>query len=189
MNFLKPDNSFRQAIDDLILFSRFYPIRSPQMLVLHKAVAHPFLKEGMGLLLEGVLDEKCLHRVLRNRMECYHRENFRRVDQLKFVCHGILALTLLVVFFCALGGSYAAAGWTLLASTFITSALLAPFGLFLKKKALRERAMNEAVVLGLHLISTKTNAIVVSEELNSFLPLDQRIPWVAVALTTGKKAA
>ncbi len=189
MNFVKPDTTFRQAIDDLILFSRFYPIRSPQMLVLHKAVTHPFLKEGMALVLEGVLDEKCLHRVLRNRMESYHREKSHRIDQLKLACHGILVSTLLVVFFCALNGSYAAAGWTLLISTFITSALLAPIGLFLKKKALRERAMNEAVVLGLHLVSTKTNAIVVSEELNSFLALDQRIPWVAIALTTGKKAA
>lgn len=189
MNFLKSDTSFRGCIDELILFSRFYPIRSPQMLVLHKNVTYPFLKEGMGLLLEGILDEKSFHRVLRTRMESYHREKFQRVDQLKFASQGVWFVSFLLMFAFALKGGYAQAGWTLLISTFVTTALFAPVGLFFKKKALRERTMNEAVVHGLHLISSKTNPIVVSEELNSYLPVDQRIPWVAVALTSGKKAA
>lgn len=188
MKFLKPDTSFRQCVDELILFSRFYPIRSPQMIVLHQAVKNSFLKEGIGLLLEGILDEKAFHRVLRARMETYHRANFHRVDQLKFLSQGIMFLVFPIVFVCVLKGSFAAAGWWLLTSTFITSTIVT-IGNFLKKKALRERNMNEAIVHGLHLISTKTNPIVVSEELNSFLPVDQRIPWVAVALTQAKKAA
>lgn len=179
----------RKCIDDLILFSRLYPIRSPQMQTAFKQVQDPFLKEGLGLLMEGVYDEKSLHRILRYRMETYHRENLKIVEQLKMLSQGILFCSFLFIFWFAAKNELALAGWTLLFSTFFTSGIVNAISFSFKRSAFKRRAVNEAIVHGIFLISSKTNPIIVSEELNSFLPQDQRIPWVAAALPASQKAS
>jgi flagellar motor component MotA len=189
VRFLNKKNEFRDSMDALILFSRLYPSRSPQMHLVNKSVTYGFLKESLSLLLEGILDEKALHRVLRHRMETYYKASLKTSAKIKLVSQALFLASFPVVFWCVLSGHYANAGWTLLLATFLSSAVVAPVALHFKKKAQHEREMNEAIVHGLHLVSLKVNPIVVSEELNSFLPVDERIPWLAVALTAGKKAS
>jgi flagellar motor component MotA len=189
VKFLTNKKDFRDSIDALILFSRLYPTRSPQMHQVHAAVTYGFLKESLSLLLEGILDERTLHRVLKHRMETYHKTSLKLADKLKFASQALFFLSFPLVFFAVLQGQYANAGWVLLVASFLSSAVVAPLAFHFKKKSQFEREVNEAIVHGVHLISTKVNPIVVSEELNSFLPPNQRIPWLAVALTAGKKAS
>lgn len=181
--------TLRQSIDDLILFSRLYPIRSPQMQPVYESVQHPFLKEGMGLLLEGILEEKAFHRILRQRLETYHRKNLQLADQLRLASQVVFFCAFPLMFWFLAKDQYANAGWTLMFTTFFTSGILSGLIFGIKKYSFQQRSVNEAIVHGLHLISTKTNPITVSEELNSFLPPDQRIPWVAAALQASNKKA
>ncbi len=189
MKFLTKKNEFRNSVDALILFSRLYPTRSPQIHQVHASVTYSFLKESLTLLLEGILDERALHRVLKHRMETYHKTSLRAADKIKFASQAIFFLSFPLVFLAVLQGHYATAGWILLVASFLSSAVVAPLAFHFKRKSQHERELNEAIVHGLHLISTKVNPIVVSEELNSFLPPNDRIPWLAVALTAGKKAS
>jgi chemotaxis protein MotA len=152
----------------------------------------PFIKEAVTAMLDEVVDEARLVKILRNRVETiYQRYNddanrFRAMGKYP-PAMGLMGAVLGMI---ALLGGLGKPGAEKTVGPAMSVALVAtlygiafanlfiiPIGENLAESAKEVRTKNMIIVEGVRLIAQKTNPIVLAEELNSYLLPAERVDW------------
>lgn len=191
--FQRPD--YRALIEELMMLSDAYRKNSPELESQIEKIKDPFLKESMTALMDGILKEEHLHRVLSSRVttvfERYNEDAKMFVAMGKFPpAMGLLGAVLGMI---NLLGSVGQAGAESKVGPAMAVAMVAtlygiafanlfviPIGENLKERAKVLRLKNSIIVEGVKHIETKINPIVLAEELNSYLLPSERVDWKAV---------
>jgi chemotaxis protein MotA len=165
---------------------------------LEKMVANSkdhFLKEAVGVMMEGVLDEERMIKVLKARVNTMHHHQTEEVAKFKTVgkyppAFGLMGTTLsMISLLQKLGqpGGQAMIGPAMalgLVATFwglvFSNLVFSPIAENLEEGARELKKKNQIIVEGIKLILQKMNPVVVAEELNSFLIPSERIDWKKV---------
>lgn len=175
---------------------------NPNALGSFKAV-HPFLAEGFQLVADGILNEADLDEVLQQRSEFFKGtySNDAKIFQSlsKYPpAFGLLgAVSGMVAMMLQLGSSKpeqigAAMGIALIATFWgiaVANIILLPLGEFYGKLATEDYFQRRLICEGMILLKRKENAFVVLEKLNSFLPVEERMPTGDTAASGARKAA
>ena len=183
---------FAKNIAELMALAEAYRTNSPNLEKMVSGSKDYFLKEAMTALMEGVLDEPTLIRVLRARANTmYHRQN-EEVMKFKIVgryppAFGLMGTTLSMIdLLKKLGepgaqnllGPAMALG---LVATFyglvLSNMIFNPIADNLGDSAKETKLKNTIIVEGVRLILARTNPVVLAEELNSYLLPSERIDW------------
>ncbi len=163
-----------------------------------------FLTEAVNLMLEEILDEATLIRILRTRAQTIYQRQTEDVFKFKTIgrfppAFGLMGTTLsMITLLSKLGqsggqkmiGPAMAIG---LVATFYGIALanlvFIPIAENLADSSKENRLKNLIIVEGIRLILKKTNPVVLAEELNSFLLTSERIDWKKISRPETGKAA
>jgi chemotaxis protein MotA len=182
--------NYASIIEELMLIAEAYRSGSAEVEKLVEKSKDPFLKEAVGMLLEGVLEEERLIKVLKSRVNTIHQNQVEEVAKFKTVgkyppAFGLMGTTLSMISLLqklgqpggqALIGPAMALGlvatfWGLVFSNLVFS----PIAENLEEGTRELRTKNLIVVEGVKLIILKMNPVVLAEELNSFLIPSERI--------------
>ncbi len=151
-----------------------------------------FIKEGMQMLLDGVIEVNEIPRVLKKRVMTTHSRY--QADAARFVSMGkyppamglLGAVMGMIALLSGLGKPGAEAGVgpamsiALVATLYgiaLANLVVIPIGENLTETSGEIKNKNLMIVEGIKLIAAKTNPIVLAEELNSFLLPSERIDW------------
>lgn len=158
-------------------------------------IKDPFLKEGISMLNDGVMEyEEVLEMMSKRkeRMLLNHMEEAKKIQTLgKYPpAFGMLGTTIgMIVLLANLGGKDAikiigpAMGVCLITTLYgivIANMLLIPASENLITQSKETYTKNQIVVEGIRLLLQKTNPIIVAEELNSFLKPNERLDWKTI---------
>lgn len=189
----KPD--YIRLIKELMKLADAYRNESPDLPSLVEKQNDPFLKEGMKLLLDELVDPAHLNKILKVRVSTF----FDRYsdDALRFRSMGkyppAMGLMGAVLGMIALLGSLGKPGAEKTIGPSMSIALVAtlygiafanliviPIGENLTETAKEHQRKNMIITEGIKLVAAKTNPIVLAEELNSYLLPAERIDWKSV---------
>ena len=179
-------------IEELMKLGEAYKSNSPQLEAMITACNDPFLKDAMTTLLDKVFDDKKLYRVLMSRVDTIYSRYSE--DAKMFVSCGkfppAMGLMGAVLGMIALLGTLGKPGAeknigpamsvALVATLYgiaVANLFIIPIGQNLEEVAKALRVKNTIIVEGVKLISQKTNAIVLAEELNAYLLPSERVDW------------
>ena len=155
----------------------------------------PFLKEGIELISDGILEKEKVVEILHHRadqMSYLRSENTRKIKTLgKFPpAFGMMGTTIgMVVLLANLGGADAmkmigpAMGVCLITTLYgviIANLMIIPVGENLEDKANETYLQKKIILEGFRLMLKKTSPIVLAERLNSFLLPGDRLDWKEV---------
>lgn len=155
----------------------------------------PFLEEGINLLSDGILEKDKLIDVLEKRaaQSSYMRnEQTRKIKALgKFPpAFGMMGTTIgMIVLLANLGGADAmktigpAMGVCLITTLYgvvIANLAIIPISENLEEIQRQMNTKDRIILEGIKHIMQKSNPIFVAEDLNSFLPVNERLDWKAV---------
>ena len=179
--------------------------KTPEQMNSHiDSLKDPFMKEALTLLTEGILEHEDRQRVLLNRVNTVYQRYSGDAKQFQAMgkfppAMGLLGAVLgMVALLASLGeeGAEERIGPAMsvaLVATFygiaLANFLIIPIAENLTESAREIRVKNFIIVEGVKLISQKKNAIVVAEELNSFLLASERIDWKTAGSKNAKEAA
>lgn len=174
-------------VEDIVLLSRLFPVRSPRFEPTIQELKHSFLKESFTLVGEGVLDNNTMSRILDVRI--MHRFDFqmKQVERLKVMARFPAAFGLAGAVWFTAQGNVAGAGLLVLHSIFLSYFLFLSLADWLTEKIEDERRIWRMIAQGAKLVLTRTNPVTVAEELNSYLSPEQRVRLVYQSLPAGKK--
>lgn len=190
----KPD--YVKIIRELMRLDEAYRNDSPELLSLVNASPDPFLRESMNVLLDQVVDERRMVKILRNRVDTVFQRYTDDANRFRATgkfppAMGLMGAVLGMIALLASLGSPGAeknvgpAMSVALVATFYGIALanlvVIPIGENLTECARETRTKNTIIVEGVRLIAERTNPIVLAEELNSFLLPSERIDWKTAA--------
>lgn len=182
----------KAVILELMGFAEAYRSNSPELEKMVENCQDPFMKESMQALMDRVLEEKKLLRVLHERVNTmYERYN---EDAKMFASCGkfppAMGLMGAVLGMIALLGSLGKPGAeknigpamsvALVATLYgiaLANLFIIPIGENLAELAKKLRRKNTIIVEGIRHISAKANSIVLAEELNSYLLPSERVDW------------
>ena len=185
----KPD--YVKIIKSLMILAEAYR-KGEDMESLVNQQTDLFIQEAMQVLLDGVIEEKEIPRVLKKRvLTTYSRYN---ADAARFVSMGkyppAMGLLGAVMGMIALLGGLGKPGAekgvgpamsiALVATLYgiaLANLVIIPIGENLSETSTEIKTKNLMIVEGVKLIAAKTNPIVLAEELNSFLLPGERIDW------------
>jgi chemotaxis protein MotA len=151
-----------------------------------------FLREGMELLADGVLDTQGTINIMRKRSKeqaNLHLEDTRKIKALgKFPpAFGMMGTTIgMIVLLANLGGADAmktigpAMGVCLITTLYgviIANLVFIPIAENLEGISIQVESKNKIIIEGVKHIINKSNPILVAEDLNSFLPSKERLDW------------
>ena len=155
----------------------------------------PFLREGLELINDGILEKEHLIRIMEERAGNMHYVYMEDSSKIKTLSQfppafGMMGTTIgMIVLLANLGGADAlkmigpAMGVCLI--TTLYGVILANLGFIPVAENLIESSKeihlkNLIIIEGLKLLLEKTNPVIVAEELNSFLIPSQRLDWKEV---------
>jgi chemotaxis protein MotA len=185
-----PEN--KTIIVKLMEFAEAYRSNSPELEKMIEACDDHFMKECLQAMMDKVLDDKKLFRVLNERVNTMYE---RYADEAKmFISCGkfppAMGLMGAVLGMIALLGSLGkpaaektigpAMSVALVATLYgiaLANLFIIPIGENLTELAKKLRLKNSIIVEGIKHISAKANPIVLAEELNSFLLPSERVDW------------
>lgn len=185
-----PEN--KAIISELMGFADAYRVNSPELEKMIDACQDPFMKESLQALVDKVLDDKKLFRILHERVNTMYDRYSE--DAKMFVSCGkfppAMGLMGAVLGMIALLGSLGKPGAeknigpamsvALVATLYgiaVANLFIIPIGENLSEVAKKIRLKNKIIVEGIRHIAAKVNPIVLAEELNSFLIPSERIDW------------
>ena len=179
-------------IQELMQIANAYRTDSPDLEKIVAKSSDYFLKEAVGLMMDGVLDEERLIRVLKARVKAMFQHQSEDVAKFKTVgkyppAFGLMGTTLsMIALLQKLGqpGGQAAIGPSMalgLVATFwglvFSNMVFGPVAENLEEGTKEIKLKNLIIVEGVKLILQKVNPVVLAEELNSFLIPSERIDW------------
>lgn len=177
-------------IKDLMRIAEAYRNDSPDLKSVIDSSHDAFIKEAMATLLDEIVDEQRLMRILRNRVDTIFQRYNTDANRFKAIGKYPPAMGLMgaVLGMIALLGSLGKPGAektvgpamsvALIATLYgiaLANLLIIPIGENLSDAAKEIKSKNTIIVEGIKLISQKTNPIILAEELNSFLLPGERI--------------
>jgi chemotaxis protein MotA len=154
-----------------------------------------FLKEGLGLVEDGLLEKSDLLEVLADRNSFIAKSYMNETSKLKAIgkfppAFGMVGTTIgMVVLLANLGGEDAmkkigpAMGVCLITTLYgaaIANLFLIPMAENLTQSTKETFGKNEIIIEGIRLILDKANPIFAAEKLNSFLNPAQRVDWKSI---------
>ncbi len=182
---------YAKVISEIMKISDAY--RKGEALDAHiNKISDPFLKEGLNMINDGVLEEGHIIRLMRDRCENMLYNHMQEASKIKTMAKfppafGMIGTTTgMVVLLSNLGGEDAmkmigpamsVCIITTLYGTVISYISLIPIAENLTDDSKEIYLKNKIIVEGLKLLVKKTNPIVVAEELNSFLSPGDRLDW------------
>lgn len=152
----------------------------------------PFLKEAMELIADGILETEKVIQILEQRainMSALRSDDTKKIKSLgKFPpAFGMMGTTIgMIVLLANLGGADAmkmigpAMGVCLITTLYgviIANLVIIPIGENLEEISKQMETKDEIILEGVKHIITKSNPILVAEELNSFLLPTERLDW------------
>ncbi|MFZ9595105.1 MAG: motility protein A [Bdellovibrionia bacterium] len=179
-------------IRQLMLLSDAYRKKSADLEVLIDSSEDLFLKESFLLMMDEILDEETLIRVLRTRVNTFYQRQMEEMIKFKTVgkyppAFGLMGTTLsMITLLQKLGqaGGQKVIGPAMalgLVATFFGLALsnlvFNPISENLQDSARENKTKNMIIVEGIRLILQGTSPVILAEELNSFLLPSERIDW------------
>lgn len=187
--------NYVNIIKDLMRLAEAYRTDSGGLKALVEGSSDPFIKEAMTALLDEVVDEKRLIKILRNRVETVYQRYSEDAGRFRSMGKYPPAMGLMgaVLGMIALLGGLGKPGAEKTIGPAMSVALVAtlygiafanlviiPIGENLTESAKEIRTKNLIIVEGVRLIAQRTNPIVLAEELNSYLLPGERIDWKQV---------
>jgi chemotaxis protein MotA len=186
----KPD--YIGVIKDLMKLADAYRNESSDLRAMVESQKDPFIKESMRLLLDEIVDDAHLSRILRARTETvYERYNddasrFRAMGKYP-PAMGLMGAVLGMIALLGglgkpgaektIGPSMSIALVATLYGIAFANLIVIPIGENLTETAKENRRKNVIIVEGMKLVAARTNPIVLAEELNSYLLPSERIDW------------
>ncbi len=186
----KPD--YIACIKELMKLAELYRNDSSELKLQVESCSDPFMREAMTALLDRVIENEKLIKVLVRRVntmyERYKADANRFTSMGKYPpAMGLMGAVLgMIALLGGLGKPGAEAGVgpamsVALIATFygiaIANLMIIPIGESLGEAAKEALTKNKIIVEGVRLISEKTNPIILAEELNSYLLPNERIDW------------
>ena len=196
--------NYVKLIENLISISEAHRLKSGKMDELLTKSRDPFLTEAVNLLLDEILDEATLIRVLRTRAQTIFQRESEEVLKFKTIgkfppAFGLMGTTLSMITLLSKLGQ--AGGQKMIGPAMATGLVATFYGIALANlvfitvaenladSSKESRLKNLIIVEGIRLILKKTNPVVLAEELNSFLLTHERIDWKKVSKADAEKAA
>jgi len=182
----------RAVIEELMAVAEAYRTNSPQLDGIVKNMKDPFMQEAVQALVDHVVDETKLVRILTSRVNTMYQ---RYSDEAKLFTNcgkyppamGLMGAVLgMIGLLSSLGTPGAeknigpAMSVALIATLYgiaFANLFVIPIGENLQDLARSIKAKNLIIVEGVKLISQKVNPLVLAEELNSFLLPSERVDW------------
>jgi chemotaxis protein MotA len=155
----------------------------------------PFLKEGLEMFDQGLMDHDYIINLLKSRNENIRVHNMQEANKIKTLskfppAFGMVGTTIgMIVLLANLGGEDAmkmigpAMGVCLITTLYgavVANLIVIPVAENLIEDTKEIYIKNQIIIRGLELFIQKTNPIIVAEELNSFLNPSGRIDWKKV---------
>ncbi len=193
--------NYVKIIEDIIILADIYRTRQNELDKAIQETSDPFLKESMTAIVDQVLNKEQLLRVLRMRVNTIYQRQVEEMMKFRTVgkyppAFGLMGTTLsMITLLQKLGqsGGQKMIGPSMaigLVATFYGLALanlvFNPVSENLHDSARETRLKNMIIVEGIRLILENANALVLAEELNSFLLENERVDWKK---TQARKAA
>jgi chemotaxis protein MotA len=162
---------------------------------LAESTKDPFLKEGLTLIADNVLEKDQLFALLGRRLQNMNHLNVEEANKIKFVAKfppafGMMGTTIgMIVLLANLGGPDSmqkigpAMGVCLITTLYgvvLANLVFIPISEHLIEDTKENYLKNMIILEGLQLLVLKTNPIVVAETLNSFLRPNSRVDWKSV---------
>lgn len=190
----KSEVDFPAVIQEILLVAQAYQGPGGVKAAIETA-QDPFLKEGLELVQEGVMDTDTILEVMESRKETLYSSYLGDAEKFKTMgkyppAFGMMGTTIgMVVLLANLGGEDAmqkigpAMGVCLITTLYgviIANMAIVPIGENLEHGAKQLKLKNNINLAGIVLIMEGTNLIVLAEKLNSFLLPSQRLDWKEV---------
>ncbi|MCX6123507.1 MAG: MotA/TolQ/ExbB proton channel family protein [Proteobacteria bacterium] len=191
----KPD--YIGIIKDLMKLAEAYRSESNDIQSLVENQKDPFIKESMLLLMDDIVEPAQLSRILRARTDTmYERYNddahrFRAMGKYPPAMGLMGAVLGMIALLGGLGkpGSEKTIGPALSIALVATlygiafaNLVVIPIGENLTETAKEHHRQNTIIIEGIKLVASKTNPIVLAEELNSYLLPSERVDWKKFAI-------
>lgn len=195
--------NYRDTIQELMNLAEAYRTKPDKVRELVTASPDPFLREAMGILLDGLFEEEHLEHILHTRVETLYTRYSADAKMFQSMgkfppAMGLMGAVLgMIALLGSLGrpGAEASIGPAMsvaLVATFYGIALanivVIPIAENLNEGAKELKIKNSIIVEGVFLIAKKTNPILLAEELNSYLLPGERID-VKTAVNANTNAA
>ena len=152
----------------------------------------PFLTEALQLIEDEVIDTRTIFFILEERIENMHAMYMKDTNKFKAMgkyppAFGMMGTTIgMIVLLANLGGAEAmkmigpAMGVCLITTLYgviIANLIIIPIGENLEESTNEKYLQNQIILEGVKLIMEKTNPVVITERLNSFLLPTDRVDW------------
>jgi chemotaxis protein MotA len=189
----KPD--YIALIKELMKLADAYRNESPDLPGLVENQKDPFLKEGMKLLLDELVEPAQLNKILKVRVGTFFdrysddASRFRSMGKYPPAMGLMGAVMAMIALLGGLGkpGAEKTIGPSMSLALVATlygiafaNLIIIPIGENLTETAKEHQRKNMIITEGIKLVASKTNPIVLAEELNSFLLPNERIDWKSV---------
>jgi len=174
-------------VDRMVNFGALWLYQSPELDLNIREETHPFLREGLEFVREGLLDDKTLHRIFRLRAGQMHVTSSQAASILRDLAKMPLAIGLFGAIFQIANQAQGLdfLFWGLGLSYF----LVLPLADRIQASADFIYDEQNLIAEGLRLIASRTNPVLMTEELNSYLHKRERIKLKRMALGPGKRVA
>ena len=195
---------YRQVISELMRMAEIYRKQPETFESKVQQLEDPFMKEALTLLNDGLMDEDDMSRVLMNRVNTvYHRyhadaQQFQAMGKFPPAMGLMGAVLGMIALLSSLGQEGAqdnvgpAMAIALIATFYgiaLANFLIIPIGEKLMESSSEIKVKNFIIVEGTKLIGRKKSAVIVAEELNSFLLASERIDWKTSMTSSTAKGA
>lgn len=182
-------------IKEIMKLSEAYRTHSPTMKIMIDEIKDPFFKEGMKVLTEGLFETDDMLRVMQTRTNAIYQRYFEEAVKFKTLgkfppAFGLMGAVMGMISImkdlgnsgggATIGPAMALALVGTLYGIGFANMVIIPIGENLLESAKELKLKNTIIIEGIKLISMKKNPIIVAEELNSFLPVNQRLDWKTV---------
>lgn len=189
--FLSKKTDYKEVISELMQISDSYRKGQPLSNFIDE-VKDPFLKEALVMINDGIMENDFVVNLMdkrANKLFNNHMEEAKKIKTLgKFPpAFGMMGTTIgMIVLLANLGGEDAmkmigpAMGVCLITTLYgvvVANLFFIPAGENLVDQSKETYTKNVIIVEGVKLLLSKTNPIIVAEELNSFLNPNQRLDW------------
>lgn len=196
--------NYSPLIEDLMRLAEAHRTNSPNFEKMISESKDYFLKEAMGAMMDDVMDQEDVVRVLRSRVKTMYDRHMDDVLKFKTVgkyppAFGLMGTTLsMITLLKKLGspGAQAMLGPAMalgLVATFyglvLANMVFNPIAENLADTSKEVKRKNLIIVEGVRLIMAKTNPVVLAEELNSFLLPGERVDWKKLTKAGASRAA
>ncbi|MGE0634694.1 MAG: motility protein A [Pseudobdellovibrionaceae bacterium] len=186
------DYNPKAIIEEMMLLAESYRTSSGQLPNLIETIKDPFLKEGMSALMDQVLQNEELTRIMQTRAlsiyNRYHEDAIKFKALAKFPpAFGLMGAVMGMIGIMnelgntgggsVVGPSLALALIGTLYGVTLANFVILPVAENLLDSAREVKTKNLMITEGVSLIMQKKNPILLAEELNSFLLAKERIDW------------